>query len=43
MQYSDWLGVYTKLKTQPNRSMEKIPTPEMAFESVWPDAVEAAT
>lgn len=23
--------------------MEKIPTPEMAFEGVWPDAVEAAT
>jgi hypothetical protein len=31
--------VYTKLRIQPKRKMEKIPTPETAFEVVWPDAV----
>lgn len=34
VQYSDWFGVYTKLKIQPNRKMENMPTPEMAFEGV---------
>jgi hypothetical protein len=43
VQYNDWLGVYTKLKIQPKRNMEKMPTPEMAFEGVLPWAVAVAT
>lgn len=33
------MSVYTKLRIQPKRKMEKIPTPETAFEVVWLDAV----
>ena len=36
VQYSDWLGVYTKLKIHPKRKIENIPTPEMAFEGALP-------
>jgi hypothetical protein len=35
--------VYTKLNIHPKRKMEKIPTPEMAFEGMWPWAVAVAT
>jgi hypothetical protein len=31
--------VYTKLKIEPERKLEKILTPETAIEVVWPDAV----
>jgi hypothetical protein len=38
-----WLGVYTKLKMNPKRKMDMIPTPEMAFDGLCPSAVAAAT
>jgi hypothetical protein len=37
------LGVYTKLKIHPKRKMEKMPTPETAFEGILPWAVAVAT
>ena len=43
VQYNDWLGVYTKLKIHPKRKMEKMPTPEMTFDGVFPCEVAVAT